>query len=413
MSERIHRRSFLGSAALAAGSYSLMSYLQAEEAIPGFDQTKTDYDKTKEWRPFSDRKVRFGIAGYGVCRFGAAFEFQNHPNVEIVAVTDLFPDRCEGLAKACRCEKTYPSLEEMVKDDSIEAIFCATDAPSHAKHAKMVLEHGKHVCHAVPVLYGDIDDAERLLETVKKNPGLKYAMFETSAFHDDLYAMEKIFAAGVFGKLLYSEGEYCHPKSLGAPSLGSYKDWRKNGTPIWYPTHGSAYYVGVTHQSLLDVSARGVENLSGENQPNASGNTFATEAALCRTSEGGVFRLTCSGSLGEYLEAGRLRGEYAGFDGHNGRVDGFVGDDTGKKRMEEAVNNGLVLKKYALPKEVNAGGHGGSHGYLSDDFIDAILRDRKPRVDIIDALNMTVPGWFAHLSATKDGETMKIPQFSL
>lgn len=56
--------------------------------------------------------------------------------------------------------------------------------------------------------------------------------------------------------------------------------------------------------------------------------------------------------------------------------------------------------------------HGGSHGYLSDDFIDAILRGRKPAVDVIDALNMTVPGYYAHLSSTKDGETFKIPQYS-
>ena len=35
------------------------------------------------------------------------------------------------------------------------------------------------------------------------------------------------------------------------------------------------------------------------------------------------------------------------------------------------------------------------------------------RVDVIEALNMTVPGYYAHLSAMKDGETMKIPQYSL
>ena len=51
-------------------------------------------------------------------------------NDEVVAVSDLFPDRCAALAQACRCEKTYPSLEELVKDDSIEAVFVATDAPS-------------------------------------------------------------------------------------------------------------------------------------------------------------------------------------------------------------------------------------------------------------------------------------------
>jgi hypothetical protein len=45
--------------------------------------------------------------------------------------------------------------------------------------------------------------------------------------------------------------------------------------------------------------------------------------------------------------------------------------------------------------------------------IDSILRGRKPAVDVIDALNMTGPGYYAHLSATKDREKLKIPHYSL
>ena len=82
-----------------------------------------------------------------MCKFGAAFGFQNHPNVEIMAVSDLFPDRRDGLMKSCRCDKSYESLEVLVKDPKLEAVFVATDAPSHARHCMEVLKHGKHqVC---------------------------------------------------------------------------------------------------------------------------------------------------------------------------------------------------------------------------------------------------------------------------
>lgn len=393
---------------------ALTNRAHGAEVIPGFDQTRTDFDRTKAWKPFSDRKVRVGLVGYGVCKFSAQFDFQNHPNVEVVAVSDLFPDRCAALAKAVKCAKTYPSLEEMVKDDKIEAIFVATDAPSHARHCIEALNHGKHVCTAVPAFRGDIEDAERLLECVRKNKGLIYAMFETSVFHDDLYAMEKLHAADVFGHIVYSEGEYCHPHTLGAPSLDSYKDWRKKGAPMWYPTHATAYYIGVTHGRFLEVSCQGTARFDpSKRQPNAIGNIFNSEVGLFRTREGGLCRIIICGSQGEYLEAGRIRGEYAGYDSHNGRVDGFVADATGKQRLKAAMAKGLQTKKHALPPGVSPGGHGGSHGYLSDDFIDAILRGRKPAVDVIDALNMTAPGYYAHLSAMKDGETMKIPQYSL
>lgn len=403
------RRSFLAaSAAAAATGASQFDSAPAAEAIPGFDQTKTDFDRTRQWKPFSDRKVRVGLVGHGVCHFGLAFDLQNHPNVELVAVSDLFPDRCADMAQQAKCKKTYPSLEEMVKDDSIEAIYCATDAPAHAMHAILCMEHGKHVATAVPAFRGDIDDAERLLECCRKNKGLVYAMFETSVFHDDLYAMEKLYAAGVFGRLVYSEGEYCHPHSLGAPSLGSYKDWRKNGCPMWYPTHATAYYIGVTHKSFVDVSCQGTPHFDESQRiPNAIGNIFKSEVGLFRTAEGGLSRMIICASQGEYLEAGRIRGEYAGFN------QTFVGDATGKKRYAEALRKGLQIKKYALPPGVQPGGHGGSHGYLGDDFIDAILRGRKPAVGVVDALNMTVPGYYAHLSAEKDGETVRIPKYSL
>ena len=107
----------------------------------------------KVWQPVSERKVRVGIVGYGVCQFGAAFGFQDHPNVEIVAVSDLIAERRAGLMQACRCEKSYESLEVLVKDPKIEAVFVATDAPNHAKHCMEVLHHGKHVMTAVPAVW--------------------------------------------------------------------------------------------------------------------------------------------------------------------------------------------------------------------------------------------------------------------
>lgn len=210
MKHWISRRSFLKGAAIGAGVVAVGGKAIAEnKPIQGFEDTKSNTDTNKAWTPVSDRKIRMGIVGFGVCQFGAAFELQNHPNVEVVAVSDLIPERCQGLAAACRCNKTYPSLEELVKDPSIEAVFVATDAASHAKHCIDVLKHGKHVASAVPAVFGSLEDADRLYEAVKSS-GLNYMMFETSSFHDDCYAMREIYNMGGFGKMVYTEGEYFH-----------------------------------------------------------------------------------------------------------------------------------------------------------------------------------------------------------
>ena len=365
-------------------------------AIQGFEQDSLKQQGSKPWVAISDRKVRVGIVGYGLCQFGAAFEFQNHPNVEIVAVSDLLPDRCTELAKACGCSKTYPSLEELVKDDRIEAVFIATDAPSHAKHAMEVLKHGKHVAVAVPAVFGSLEDADRLFEAVKTS-GKKYMMFETSCFHEDLYAMRQIYNAGGFGKLVYSEGEYYHYME---DPLASYKDWRVGLPPQYYPTHSNAYYIGVTGGSFTEVSCLGTPSKVPHLQPanNRYKNPFGTEIALFRTSEGGMSRMAVSwDSPGDHGEKGRIRGQKGSF--------------YGKYEGHEKVLPDLV--RPGLPAGVSEGGHGGSHGRLTDEFISSILQDRQPLVNIATALNLTVAGIVAHQSAMKNGELLKIPQYTI
>ena len=73
--------------------------------IAGFENNERETLAEGGWRPFSDRQIRVGSAGVVLCKFGAQFGFQDHPNVEVSAVTDLLPDRRAELAKACRCKK--------------------------------------------------------------------------------------------------------------------------------------------------------------------------------------------------------------------------------------------------------------------------------------------------------------------
>ena len=399
MHEPTSRRSFLKSASLGAATLGLASTANAADKpkIQGFEEKKADKKAAGQWKPVSDRKIRMGIVGYGRCKFGPQFSLQNHPNVELIAVSDLFPDRCQELARVCKCEKTYPSLEEMVKDDSIEAIFCATDAPSHARHCMEVLKHGKHVASAVPAVWEHLEEADKLNEAVKTS-GLNYMMFETSYYHDDLYAMRQIYKAGGFGKLAYSEGEYFH---YACAVIASYNDWRIGLPPQWYPTHSNAYYVGVTGGSFTEVSCMGMPSIREELQPqnNRYKNPFGTEIALFRTSEGGMSRMGVSWDTPGYGgEVGRVRGQKGTMVGMN-----YQG-------LEKKLPN---LAKPPLPPSVNPGGHGGSHGYLGNEFVMSILENRKPLVDIAAALNMTVSGIVAHQSALKGGELMKIPQYKI
>lgn len=414
-SSNINRRGFLEAAAWSAAASGILIGCKTQSTasrqpilpkVEGFEMAPYDPEDYVGYQPVSDRKIKVGIVGYGVCRFGALFEFQAHPNVEVVAVSDLFPDRCQQLAKETNCTKMYPSLEEMVKDDNIEAIFLATDAPSHARHAILALEHGKHVACAVPAVWGSLEDADKLYEAVRRS-GLKYMMFETSCYHAANHAMREIYKAGGFGKIVYAEGEYfggpMSAESFTAPEgTKSYKGWRIGSPPQWYPTHGTAYYVGVTGGSFTEVSCMGMPSLIQRyNANNQYKNPFATEIALMRTDEGGMARMGKSADTpGNGGEQGRVRGQLGSYYG--GNKDGkYVGH----------MKNLPDLKRPPLPPGVNAGGHGRSHGRLMNEFVTALLQNRQPLVDISMALNMTVCGIVAHQSALRDGELLKIPQY--
>ncbi|HNQ72134.1 MAG TPA: Gfo/Idh/MocA family oxidoreductase [Verrucomicrobiota bacterium] len=398
----LNRRSFLhtvswGAAALGLSPAVIAGAQTTNPPIAGFEAAPATAETHAGWQPISERKLRVGLVGYGVCKFAAAFGFQNHPNVEIVAVSDLVPARCAELASVVKCSTTYPSLEELVRDDRIEAVFVATDAPSHARHCIEVLKHGKHVGTAVPAVFGSLEDADRLFHTVKQS-GLKYMMFETSCFHDDLYAMRQLYQAGQLGRIVYAEGEYFH--YMEQP-IDSYKGWRIGLPPQWYPTHSNAYYVGVTAGSFTEVSCMGIPSHLPHLQPmnNTYHNPFGTEIALFRTNEGGMARMGVSWDTPTNEgEMGRIRGDKGSvyFNTYRG--------------LETLKTN---LKRPPLPPGVAAGGHGGSHGYLMNEFVTAILQDRQPLVHVAMALNMTVSGIVAHQSALKDGELLRIPQYQL
>ncbi len=117
-----------------------------------------------------------------------------------------------------------------------------------------------------------------------------------------------------------------------------------------------------------------------------------------RTSEGGMARMAVSWDTpGPGGEMGRVRGQRGSMWG---------GPYSGEEK------NLPDLACPPLPPSVAPGGHGGSHGHLMNEFVTAILEDRKPLVDIALALNMTVAGIVAHQSALKGGECLKIPQFT-
>lgn len=424
----MNRRSFVG-AGLAAfalsGCESMAPSVGKREVIQGFDEKDPGQLATKPWVPYSDRKVRVGIAGEGCCQFGSAFSYQTNPNVEVVACTDLFPERCLSLQKRVGAKKTYPSCEEMIRhaaEDKLEAVYIATDARSHVQLAIMALEHGLNVASACPVFLGkdQLEYVPKLLDAVKRS-GKLYMMNETTAFRPECYAMRKLYEDGKLGAITYCEGEYFHPhgnnpdEDKGKPHDNfSYNGWRWGLPPQYYPTHSNAFYTCVTHKRFTEVSCTGIPSLVYKYRPEAQneyGNPYGSEYAMFRCEDGSAARMLVSWDVPAYgAEIGRIWGQKGCYVPEKGGYRGWFEE-------EVKANPDRYLKPHLWPNVENRNiysGHGGSHEYLTDDFIRGIiLPEHKVCVDVVTSLNSTIAGVYAHLSAMKGGEMLKIPEVVL
>jgi hypothetical protein len=134
-------------------------------------------------------------------------------------------------------------------------------------------------------------------------------MAETSCYRADCHAMRTIYQAGGFGRIVYSAGEYFH---YGPKPLASFKGWRVGCPPLWYPTHSTAYYIGVTGKRYTSVYCVGFRGGFPAYQPGANNydNEFTDEIALFQTNENGASRkCMCKAIAGLVVERGRVFGE--------------------------------------------------------------------------------------------------------
>jgi predicted dehydrogenase len=369
----------------------------------------------------SPKKIRIGVVGGG---FGASFQWHEHPDCIVEAVSDLRPERRERLMKTYKCAKSYESLEVLVKDAKIDAVAIFTDGPLHVQHVVECMKHGKHAISAVPAAWGSLEQAELLLDTVKKH-GLTYMMAETGYYQQPTMSARKFYQDGKFGRLYYCEGEYQHPGLEVMYFENGKKTWRYGLAPMHYPTHTSSQLLSVTGERLTEVVCHGWGDDSPILKDNPYGNPFWTESAMFRTNRGTAFRMNVwwKGAHRGCERAQWIGDKMSFYSAHPKGVGPVIirsgeqmeKDDAGFARKAAAFEKYEQVewwKTDLLPEPLrHSSGHEGSHTFLTHEFVDALVHSRRPTVDVYEALAYTVPGIVAHQSALKSGELLKIPQF--
>ena len=91
------------------------------------------------------KKIKFGILATGNIAGSMARTVQQLEEVECHAAASRSYEKAQEFADKWGFKKAYGSYEELVNDPEVELIYVASPHSHHYPHAKLCLEHGKHV----------------------------------------------------------------------------------------------------------------------------------------------------------------------------------------------------------------------------------------------------------------------------
>lgn len=270
-----------------------------------------------------------------------------------------------------------------------------------------------------------VEELEQLLETVQRT-GMRYMMAETSYYRPEIITCREWAREGKFGTIFYSEAEYHHEGLL--PLM--YEDrgfptWRYGFPPMHYPTHSTGMVISVTGERLVEVQAIGWGDGHEILQTNQYNNPFWNTTGFFKTSGGHSTRISV---FWHVAAGGTERGHFYGdrmsyiMARPENSPDTVVHISKDGKTILDSngyPEGDVKIEAYKQPNHMERlpealrvpSGHGGSHTFITHEFISAILEDRHPSVNVWEAIAFTLPGIIAHRSALRRGEPMKIRDY--
>ena len=391
--------------------------------------------------------LTLGILGAGQFAGQFATLFRRHPDVADIWVADLHPDRSAELVASEGLSGTFDDFDAMLASD-VDAVAIFTQRWTHGPLVMQALGAGKHVYSAVPMAIS-VAEVEAILAAVSET-GLTYMMGETSFYNPaTVYARRKL-ADGAFGRVFYSEGDYVHDMDLGFYAAYQYSggdNWKATASypPMLYPTHSVGGVLGALDTYAVSVSCLGVRDLTNDGVFDRAvsqfDNDISNASALFELADGGVMRINEMRRVGypAYIRESRFR--FFGTDGSFEQLaevsvwqdkervtdvstllhsaPSMSTDDPALDHIAPELRDAYISghapihDTSRLPASFNGApnGHEGSHQFLADGFVRAVVDGTLPPVHAWKAARFTVPGIVAHESARRGGERLPVPDF--
>ncbi|MCL1888108.1 MAG: Gfo/Idh/MocA family oxidoreductase [Kiritimatiellaeota bacterium] len=357
------------------------------------------------------RKIRCGVLGAGR---GVALAMGAKANgMEVAAMCDLDTGLLrranERLGGQCRL---YDDYGAMLRAD-IDAVLLANYATEHAGAAIRALAAGKHVMSECMACF-TMAEAVALVEAVERS-GRVYMLAENYPFIVQNIELKRLFETGKYGKFVYGEGEYVHPipaREMATLYTGE-KHWRAWLASPYYCTHSMAPIMEITGTRPVRVSGFAFPYDAGDEQMALSLRVSDPGCVLmCAMDNEAVvkllpwtmlrdhgqrYRICCAKGTLEWNQGdGRVRVRTEAFDFPDEKEHFHYYDATLPPEFAEAARHG----------------HGGGDYFTSLHFAEAIETGIiAPRLDVYNAVDMTVIGIQGYRSILNQSAPMEIPDF--
>jgi len=147
-------------------------------------------------------KVNVGIIGLGgVAQIVHLPILRKLSNVNIAGVAELNKNRLNSIAEKYHIEKKYLRYEELLKDESIDAVIIATPTDTHRKIALDCISAGKHILVEKPIAI-NYAEAKEIIDAAKKyNAKVMFGM--NLRFRPDAMLLKSLLNSGELGEIFY------------------------------------------------------------------------------------------------------------------------------------------------------------------------------------------------------------------
>lgn len=369
----------------------------------------------------SDKVINVAIVGLG---FGAEFIpiYQCHPNANPTSICQRTQSKLDEVGRAFGIDKRYQRYEDLLADSSIDAVHINSPIPDHAWMSIEALKAGKHVMCTVPMAT-TIEDCEKICQTVA-DTGLKYMMAETVVYSREFLFIRDLYQKGELGKIQYMQAS--HPQDMDG-----WPDYWQRMIPMHYATHVVSPVLGLVNGRAEYVSCFGSGTVRDDIREK-SGNRFAVESCHLKIQDSDVsahlWRFLYD-TARQYRESFDVYGTKKSFEW--ALIEGEEHILHTAKKPEPEIAERVATPDFAhlLPEPIRkftqsiqdadhlsfiqGAGHGGSHPHLVNEFVSAVVANRDPWPNATQSANWTCVGICAHQSATKGGEIVRLPAFTL